>query len=185
MAIGDCDIGVPGASDVLAERLRRLISDGALLYETWPTERELAADTQLSRGTVRDAVRVLEAESPVETRANRNGGTVVRRLDASAIVRSLNVVVRGRKIRMRLLLQIRERVEPECAELAAERRTGVLNSEAVVTHAVQAHARIFDAIRVEDSDAARRRMQRHVCAYRDSVMPAAGLRDHAAGGERE
>lgn len=115
---------VPKASDVLANHLREQILSGQLAEGTaLPVERELAAAVGLSRGTVRDALRVLEIEGLITTRPGRAGGSFVRRPDATTLQRSLNALVSGRGVRFRSLLETRDALEPVAAELAALHRT--------------------------------------------------------------
>lgn len=117
-------ISVPRSSQVLARELRRQIlrkemPEGARL----PTERELIAQTGLSRSSVREAMRILEAESLVTTRPGRFGGTVTNRPDDESLARSVSLFVHGRGISLSSLLQTREAVEPLLAALAAEYRS--------------------------------------------------------------
>jgi GntR family transcriptional repressor for pyruvate dehydrogenase complex len=115
---------VPKASDVLANHLREQILNGQLAEgSALPVERELAATVGLSRGTVRDALRVLEIEGLITTRPGRAGGSFVRRPDATTLQRSLNALVSGRGVRFRSLLETRDALEPAAAELAAAHRT--------------------------------------------------------------
>lgn len=115
---------VPKASDVLAEQLRQRILDGELQPgEMLPNERGLAEESGLSRTVVREALRILEIEGLVSTRPGRNGGTAVRRPDEQSFARSLNIFIRGRRMRFQEVLEAREHIEPYCAQLAAERRT--------------------------------------------------------------
>lgn len=224
-------IEVPRAADVLAERLRSRILSGDLPVGTHlPAERILAEQSGLSRSSVRQALRALEVEGLAETKQGRNGGTRVRRPDGTSVTRSLTSFIRGRRIRFRSLLEIRELIEPECAALAAERSEpedvdrlneisqrlraqsadipayltanvewhlaiaeasrnellaafmeaisteiraatdlAGLNSTEIIDEALRAHDRILEAIADHEPEAARRRMKRHVCAYRDVV----------------
>ena len=115
---------VPKASDVLANHLREQILTGKLAEgAALPVERVLASSVGLSRGTVRDALRVLEIEGLVTTRPGRAGGSFVRRPDATTLHRSLNVLVSGRGIGFRSLLETRDALEPAAAGLAARHRT--------------------------------------------------------------
>lgn len=117
-------VAVPKASDVLAEHLRDQILSGRLPEgSALPVERELASTTGLSRGTVRDALRVLEIEGLITTRPGRAGGSFVRRPDASTLQRSLDALISGRGVRFRSLLETRDALEPAAAELAAAHRT--------------------------------------------------------------
>lgn len=115
---------VPKASDVLADRLRHEILDGDLgPGSVLPPERTLAEQSGLSRTVVREALRILEIEGLIRIRPGRNGGSVVRRPDLSSFARSLDVFIRGRRLRFHAILEAREQIEPVCAGLAAERRT--------------------------------------------------------------
>src|SRR5260221_6477489 len=72
-------IVVPKTSDVLAKELRRQILGGALAPgKALPAERDLVTQTGLSRGSVREALRILEAEGLLTTRPRRLGGSVAR-----------------------------------------------------------------------------------------------------------
>ena len=69
---------VPKAADVLAERLRNLIVQGHFSPgDMLPTERDLVVEAGLSRTSVRDALRVLESEGLITTKAGRAGGSIV------------------------------------------------------------------------------------------------------------
>ncbi len=115
---------VPKASDVLADRLRELILSSGLAEGTpLPTERELVVQSGLSRTSVREALRVLETEGLVATKAGRNGGTQVRRPGRESISRSLGLFVRSHGVRFAALLEAREAIEPAAARLAAIHRT--------------------------------------------------------------
>jgi len=114
---------VPKASDVLAAKLRELIlSRGVVEGTPLPTERELVAQSGLSRTSVREALRVLETEGLVVTKAGRNGGSQVRRPGRESISRSFELFVRSHGVRFEALLEAREAIEPAAARLAAEHR---------------------------------------------------------------
>src|SRR3982074_257193 len=122
--LGLAAVFVPKASDVLAEKLRELILSRALAEGTpLPTERELVAQSGLSRTSVREALRVLETEGLVATKAGRNGGSQVRRPGRESISRSFALFVRSHGVRFEALLEAREAIEPSAARLAAVHRT--------------------------------------------------------------
>lgn len=115
-------IAVPKVATVLAESLREQILDGRLVTgQTLPTERELAALAGISRPSVREALRILEAEGLVSTRVGRGGGAEVVKPDISMIERSMETFIRGTGIQLQSMLEAREAVEPHAAELAAQR----------------------------------------------------------------
>jgi GntR family transcriptional repressor for pyruvate dehydrogenase complex len=117
-------VTVPKASDVLASHLRDQILSGELPEgSALPVERVLASSVGLSRGVVRDALRVLEIEGLITTRPGRAGGSFVRRPDATTLGRSMNVLVGGRGVRFGALLETRDALEPAAAGLAALHRT--------------------------------------------------------------
>ena len=115
---------VPKAADMLAIQLRDLIVGGRLIPGSFlPTERQLVADSGLSRTSVRDALRVLESEGLIATKVGRSGGSMVTLPGRDAVARSVELFVRTHGIRLESLLECRVAVEPMLAELAAQRHT--------------------------------------------------------------
>jgi DNA-binding FadR family transcriptional regulator len=114
---------VPKASDVLADDLRERIIRREFPEGTpLPPERELVAQTAMSRTTVREALRILEVQGLVSIRTGRSGGAFVQRPDKESVASSVNLLIRGRHIRLEDLLETREAIEPACARLAAKHR---------------------------------------------------------------
>lgn len=117
-------IKVPKSSDVLAERLKQeILSDAYPPGSMLPTERELVSATGLSRGSVREALRILEAQGLVATRAGRYGGSTVSMPSDDHLAGHINIFARGRSIPLKALAEVRLALEPMVAALAAERRT--------------------------------------------------------------
>lgn len=117
-------VDVPKASDVLARELRERILSGELVEGTaLPAERELVKQTQMSRATVREALRILEVQNLVRVRAGRAGGAFVQRPTTKSMANSVTLMIRGQKIKLADLMETREALEPFCAELAAQKRT--------------------------------------------------------------
>src|ERR1700742_5047888 len=117
-------VDVPKASDVLARELRERILSGELIEGTaLPAERELVKQTQMSRATVREALRILEVQNLVRVRAGRAGGAFVQRPTTKSMASSVSMLIRGRRIKLVDLMETREALEPFCAELAARNRT--------------------------------------------------------------
>jgi DNA-binding FadR family transcriptional regulator len=66
------------AADLLAERIRHQIATGELREGDWlPTEAELIERYGVSRPTLREAIRLLEADSLIRVRQGRPGGAQV------------------------------------------------------------------------------------------------------------
>jgi len=225
-------VDVPKASDVLARELRERILSGELTEGTaLPAERELVKQTQMSRATVREALRILEVQNLVRVRAGRAGGAFVQRPTTKSMASSVTLMIRGQKIKLADLMETREALEPFCAELAARNRTDddlavldkankdIANPDAdlpaflqanldwhvgvamaghnelligfmtALSHAIytgtenaafvdddvravthRAHKSITTAIRSGDSEAAARRMRRHVHSYAKAAL---------------
>lgn len=115
---------VPKASDVLANELRERILSGEFAEGTpLPPERELGVQTGMSRTTVREALRILEVQGLIRIKAGRAGGAFVRTPGEESVASSLELLIRGRQIRLASVHETREAIEPSCARLAAEHRT--------------------------------------------------------------
>ena len=118
-------VDVPKASDVLAGELRERILTGELAEgDPLPPERELVKQTQMSRATVREALRILEVQNLIRVKTGRAGGAFVQRPTTKSMANSVTMLIRGRRIKLVDLMETREALEPFCAELAARNRTG-------------------------------------------------------------
>jgi GntR family transcriptional repressor for pyruvate dehydrogenase complex len=117
-------VEVPKASDVLAGELRERILTGELAEgHPLPAERELVKQAQMSRATVREALRILEVQNLVRVKTGRAGGAFVQRPTTKSMANSVSMLIRGRRIKLVDLMETREALEPFCAELAARNRT--------------------------------------------------------------
>src|SRR5271167_2505989 len=117
-------IDVPKASEVLAGELRERILTGELAEgDPLPAERELVKQAQMSRATVREALRILEVQNLVRVKTGRAGGAFVQRPTTKSMANSVSILIRGRRIKLVDLMETREALEPFCAELAARNRT--------------------------------------------------------------
>jgi GntR family transcriptional regulator, transcriptional repressor for pyruvate dehydrogenase complex len=115
---------VPKASDVLATDLRERILRGDFPEGTaLPTERDMVLQTQMSRTTVREALRILQVQGLIRVKTGRSGGAFVQRPGGESVADSVSLLIRGRHIRMADLHETREAIEPVCAQLAAKYRT--------------------------------------------------------------
>lgn len=118
-------IDVPKSCDVLAARLQGQILSGTYPPGSLlPTERELVLGTGLSRGSVREALRILEAQGLVRTRAGRYGGSVVSLPSDALLARHINLFAKGKSVALSALVEARQALEPMVAYLAARNRTG-------------------------------------------------------------
>jgi DNA-binding FadR family transcriptional regulator len=91
--------------------------------QTLPSERELKEIFQISRGTLREALRVLEQKGLIEIRLGVGGGSVVRSVDAGRVSESLGLLIRSQKVSLDHLAEFREGLEGSIAAQAAARRS--------------------------------------------------------------
>ena len=108
----------------VVEQIQEAIFDGRLKTgETLPAERELKAMFNISRGTLREALRVLEQKGLIEIRLGVGGGSVVKSIDSEQVRESIGLLIRSQNISLGHLAEFREDVEGIVAAHAAERHT--------------------------------------------------------------
>ena len=102
----------------VAARLRRLIADGRLKPgDKLPPERELASALGVSRTSVRDAIRTLQATGLLEPRQGE--GTVIRELSTDTVVGPIASALLTRRDLLVDLMAVRKMIEPAMAREAA------------------------------------------------------------------
>ncbi|UCD80590.1 MAG: FadR family transcriptional regulator [Desulfobacterales bacterium] len=109
--------------DVVAQ-IQEAIFDGRLKAgQTLPAERELKAMFNISRGTLREALRVLEQKGLIAIKLGVGGGSVVKAVDTEQVSESLGLLIRSQQVSLNHLAQFREDVE------------GIIAAHAAVKHA--------------------------------------------------
>ena len=126
----------------LTEAVARLIVDDIVARDlsagaALPTEADMALQYDVSRATVREALRILETNGLVLVRPGRYGGPQVGTADPVAFGRSLTWFLQLRRTRFWEVLEARVIVEPLMASLAAQRRSASTRDE--LRAAVDAH----------------------------------------------
>ncbi len=102
----------------VAEQIQRLILEGRLRPgDKLPPERELVEMFEVSRSSVRDAIRTLELIGLVEARQGE--GTVVRELSVDSLVNPLAAMLLRKRELVGELLEVRKMIEPTLAARAA------------------------------------------------------------------
>jgi GntR family transcriptional repressor for pyruvate dehydrogenase complex len=105
----------------VVEQIQEAIFDGRLQTgQTLPAERELKVMFNISRGTLREALRVLEQKGLIEVKLGVGGGSVVKAVDTAQISESLGLLIRSQKVSLNHLAQFREDVESIIAAHAAQ-----------------------------------------------------------------
>jgi DNA-binding FadR family transcriptional regulator len=110
------------AFEITVERLAQAIKLGAVpAGDRLPPERELAERMQVSRVTLREAIRALRQAGFVESRRGRGGGTFVVYAAGSGTPEDAVTVARSMGDDLHDALEFRRVVEPGAAALAATR----------------------------------------------------------------
>lgn len=99
--------------------LSRQLKPGDVL----PPERELKDMLQVSRGTLREAFRVLEEKGLLDIKLGTGGGAVIKDPSFEPVSESLARLIRHQKVSLAHLAEFREGVEGQVAALAAQRAT--------------------------------------------------------------
>ncbi|MEV7225535.1 MULTISPECIES: FCD domain-containing protein [Polymorphospora] len=107
------------AADIRAHILGHALPAGSVL----PSEAQLVSDSGLGRATVREALRLLEAEGLIAIKRGPQGGVTVQRPDLSRLSRSLAPFLTLSEAPLRDLFVFRKAVEPTAASLAAVHAT--------------------------------------------------------------
>lgn len=111
----------PKTSELVALTLRKMIVDGQLKEGDFlPHEAELMAHFQVSRPTLREAVRVLESERLVEVRRGSRTGARVRVPGAEIIARPAGLLLELSGATVADVMTARTAIEPAAAKLLAE-----------------------------------------------------------------
>jgi DNA-binding FadR family transcriptional regulator len=117
-------VAVTRASSAIADQVRTAIVSGKLKQgERLPPERELAAQFGVSRVTVRDALRALEAMGLVEIRVGARGGAFVRAPSGSLVAQAMADMIAMSAVDAADVVEARLIVELGTVTLACARAT--------------------------------------------------------------
>ena len=114
----------------IAEKIRESITDGTLKADDrLPTEEELAKQFQVSRPTIREALKRLAAQSLIRSRRGPAGGTFVNRPSYEEVSSNLTtataLLVSLGEFEVPEVLEARHELEVTCARLATKRNSEV------------------------------------------------------------
>lgn len=140
------------SSDVIAQIRGAIFSGRYQPGDRLPTEREMAQQFGVSRVTVRDALRALEASGLIRVKVGGQGGPYVSEPDIHSLSESLGDYLQLRGATFKELAEARLALETTAARLAAERATAedllamqaAIQGEATRSPAAQAAATSLD-----------------------------------------
>ncbi|MBV9095822.1 MAG: FadR family transcriptional regulator [Streptosporangiaceae bacterium] len=117
-------VRVPKAGEMVASHLRRQIVLGELKEgDQLPPESVLMEEFGVSRPTLREAFRILEAEGAITVRRGVRGGARVQVPDVKVAARHAGLLLQYRGALLADVYQARTVLEPAAARMAARRRT--------------------------------------------------------------
>ncbi len=90
-----------------------------------PPERTLCEMFQTSRGTLREALRILEQKSLIEIRLGATGGAYVRDPNSELMAENLAMLIQSNTVSLEHLAEFRETLEGTVSGLAAERASTI------------------------------------------------------------
>ena len=111
-------------STLLADSITEtILKEGLQPGARLPSERDMREQFGVGRGTLREALRVLEAEGLVTVRSGPHGGPVVAKPDATRLSRMLMLLLIAWDATLRDVYEVRLWLEPRAAEQAASAAT--------------------------------------------------------------
>jgi len=120
----------PKTAELLAQTLRRMIVDGRLTDGDFlPHEADLTAHFQVSRPTLREAVRILESDRLVEVRRGSRTGARVRVPGPEIVARPAGLLLALAGTTLADVMTARIGIEPYAARLLAENGTDEAQKE--------------------------------------------------------
>ncbi|MES2187363.1 MAG: GntR family transcriptional regulator [Pseudomonadota bacterium] len=112
------------AFEEIAEQIRAQLRQGRFLPgQKLASERELCEQFQVSRNTLREALRSLENAGVLQSRKGASGGAFVMQVDGSAVITGLSDMYQMKSIKPAELIQARIWLESSVIRAAAENVT--------------------------------------------------------------
>ena len=180
------------ASGEIVSQIERAIFAGELQAgDRLQSERELAEQFGVSRITVRDALRVLEARGLIRVKVGAMGGAFVADANTDRVAESISTMIRLKRMSLSELAEARTIVEAATASLAAQRadagavsrlQQNVERARPMLREPIT-HADASMDFHVELARAARNEvLEATVQAYRELLVPSIrDLRDEKSG----
>jgi DNA-binding FadR family transcriptional regulator len=135
----------PRIADLIASRLRSRIvngeiADGNLL----PKQDELLEEFEVSRPSLREALRILETEGLITVRRGNMGGAVVHAPKPEAAAFMMGLVLQAGHVPLSDLAEALGRLEPACAAACADRADRAETAVPVLRAAIEEAAENID-----------------------------------------
>ena len=119
-------VRVPKTAELVARQIRNAVIRGELADgDTLPAEAQLIAEFEVSRPTIREAVRILESEGLVTVARGARGGAKVSSPSYEMVERAAGIILQAQRVTIGDLYEMRTLIEPPAARLVAERNSEV------------------------------------------------------------
>ena len=106
----------------VVDEIQSAILDGRIQPgEQLPSEMKLKEMFDTSRGSIREALRVLEQKGLIDIKTGVAGGALVKSPDHSQVTESLNLLVQSQQVSLNHLLEFRQEIEGTVAAIAANK----------------------------------------------------------------
>jgi GntR family transcriptional repressor for pyruvate dehydrogenase complex len=117
-------VRAPKTAELIATLYRRQIVRGELRPgDTLPSEQQLMVQFGVSRPTLREAFRILEAEDLISVKRGSRGGARVTQPSLAVAARYVGLLLQVQGTTIADVYEARMVLEPACARLLARRRT--------------------------------------------------------------
>ncbi len=117
-------VRVPKAAELIADTLRQRIAKGDLRAgDALPSEADLIVEFSVSRASLREALRILEAEALIEVKRGAQGGARIRLPQEDTAARSLGLLLQLRGATLKDMFDSRLIIEPPLMNQLALSRT--------------------------------------------------------------
>lgn len=117
-------VRVPKTAELVAKQIRNAIIRGELTDgDTLPAESHLIAEFEVSRPTIREAVRILESEGLVTVARGARGGARISSPNFEMIQRAVGITLQAQKVTIGDVYEMHSIFEPPAARLVAERNS--------------------------------------------------------------
>jgi len=112
----------PRIADIVASQLRQSIVDGEYVDgKLLPKQDELIEEFEVSRPSLREALRILETEGLITVLRGNKGGAIVHAPKVEAGAHMIGLVLQADRVTLSDLAEALGRLEPSCAAACADR----------------------------------------------------------------
>lgn len=109
--------------DVVDQIQEAILTQRINLGHKLPPERELCETFNISRGTLREALRVLEYKGLIEIKLGTGGGAIVKSADSKQLTETLALLIKFGRVSVADIGEFRGGIEGQIASLAAQKAT--------------------------------------------------------------